>query len=364
VMVPIPPGLNHGQVIRLEGFGRPTTYNNPVGALIVTILIAPVVAEAASSPTTPTFQHTVPAATPLARNEDRPTLPPVPLKKRNVKDKSLIVMAIAFVVVLLLGVISIPTIITTGIPPRSTAATPTPTPDSSRVHPYPTYITKGPKGSFAFYDSLKDDSKGNGWAPLPTPLTTSSPPHGSCNFIDSALHVKVDGSTGVTFHICVPGPPSTSTNSLIFSNFAYQVKMAFVTGDCGGVTFRGQGEGFYYFFICRNSNYMCHNDSTKVCNYGLIRYTHDPPSGQPDFNLNPLVTEGFSKTIADGANQQYTIAVVAQETKIDLYVNGQSQPIAEVLDNNYSTGKIGVLAKTFGKYTTEVAFSDATVWTL
>jgi hypothetical protein len=76
------------------------------------------------------------------------------------------------------------------------------------------------------------------------------------------------------------------------------------------------------------------------------------------------VTEGFSKTIADGANQQYTIAVVAQETKIDLYVNGQSQPIAEVLDNNYSTGKIGVLAKTFGTYTTEVAFSDVTVWTL
>jgi len=140
--------------------------------------------------------------------------------------------------------------------------------------------------------------------------------------------------------------------------------MTFGTGDCGGVTFRGQGEKFYYFFICQNSNYKCHSDSTKVCNYGLIRYTQDPPSGQPDFTLNPLVTEEFSKTIADGANQQYTIAVVAQETKIDLYVNGQSQPIAEVLDNNYSTGKIGVLAKTFGTYTTEVVFSDVTVWTL
>src|SRR2546428_3948579 len=51
VMVPVPPGVYHGQVIRLEGFGRPTTYNNPVGALIVTIYIIPVVAEAVVSPT-------------------------------------------------------------------------------------------------------------------------------------------------------------------------------------------------------------------------------------------------------------------------------------------------------------------------
>jgi eukaryotic-like serine/threonine-protein kinase len=363
VMVPIPPGVNHGQIIHLEGFGRPTTYNNPVGALIVTILIAPVVAETAFSSATPTFQHTPPVSTSLARNEARSTLPPVPLKERNVKGKSMMVMAIAFVLVLLLAVISIPTIITTSVPPKSTAATPTATPDPNRAYPYPYYI-KGPRGAFAFYDSLKDESKGNNWAPLPTPSTIPSLIYGSCNYIDSALHVRVYGDTGVTFHPCVPEAPFTSSNPLNFGNFAYQVKMTFVTGDCGGVTFRGQGEKFYYFFICQNSNYKCHSDSTKVCNFGLIRYTQDPPSGQQDFNLNPLVTEGFSQTIADGANRQYTIAVVAQETKIDLYVNGQFQPIAEVMDNNYSTGKIGVLAKTFGTDTTEVAFSDATVWTL
>jgi serine/threonine protein kinase len=103
VMVPIPSGVNHGQVIRLEGFGRPTTYNNPVGALIVTILIAPVVTGAAFSPTIPTFQPTVPVSTSLARSEVRPTLPPVPINKRNARDKTMRVMAIAFVLVLLLG---------------------------------------------------------------------------------------------------------------------------------------------------------------------------------------------------------------------------------------------------------------------
>src|SRR6266568_7011069 len=287
VIVPIPPGVNHGQVIRLEGFGRPTTYNNPVGALIVTISIAPVVAEEAVSPTTPTFQHTVAVSNSLARNEVKPTLPRVPIKKRNVKAKATMVMSIAFVLVLLSGMISIYAIISTGAPLKSTAATSTPTPDPNRV--YPTYIISPKTGSFAFSDSLKDDSKGNNWASTPSHTTL----HGSCKFTDNALHVTVNGETGVTFHTCIPEPLSTASNSVIFSNFAYQVKMTFDTGDCGGVTFRGQGEGFYYFFICRNSNYSCYNDSTKVCNYGLIRYTNDPSSGKPDFKLNPLLTEGL-----------------------------------------------------------------------
>ncbi len=74
------------------------------------------------------------------------------------------------------------------------------------------------------------------------------------------------------------------------------------------------------------------------------------------------MTEGFSQLIEDDANKPYVIAVVARDSMIDLYVN--SQHIDEVTDNNYKEGKIGVLAKTFGAYTTEVAFSDATVWTL
>ena len=74
------------------------------------------------------------------------------------------------------------------------------------------------------------------------------------------------------------------------------------------------------------------------------------------------MSEGLSKLIEDGASQQYTIAVVAKGNKIDLFVNGQH--IDVVNDGSYSKGKIGVLAKTFGPYLTEVAFSDATVWKL
>ncbi len=74
------------------------------------------------------------------------------------------------------------------------------------------------------------------------------------------------------------------------------------------------------------------------------------------------MTEGFSQLIEDGANKPYVIAVVARDSIIDLYVNDQH--IDEVKDDHYSKGKIGVLAKTFGPYLTEVAFSDAKVWTL
>ncbi len=362
VIVPIPPGVNHGQVIRLEGFGRSTTYNNPVGALIVTINIAPVVAMEAAPPTIPTFQPTVPAFNSVAPKSIKPTLLPVPLNKRRIKNTPILKISFALIALAAcLGICYVTSSFALSIMQTNTPTlTATSTPKS-----LPGYLSKlYGTGKMVFSDSLKDDKEGNNWASTPTPTTTPSPLFGSCQYIDNALHVRVYGNTGVTFHTCVPEAPSTSSNSFIFDNFAYQVKMTFVTGDCGGVTFRGQGEKFYYFFICQNSNYKCHTDSTKVCNYGLIRYTQDPPSGQPDFTLNPLVTEGFSKLIADGANQQYTIAVVAKGNKIDLYVNDQSQPIAEVLDNNYSTGKIGVLAKTFGPYLTEVVFSDATVWKL
>jgi len=360
VIVPIPPGVNHGQVIRLEGFGRPTTYNNPVGALIVTIFIAPVVAVEVASPTTPTFQHTIPVSNSLARNEVKPTLPPVPLKKRRTKNTP--VLKISFALVALaasLGICYVTSSFALSIMQKNTTTvTATSTPDA-----LPRYLSKlYGTGKLVFSDSLKDDNKGNNWAFTPTPTTTPSPLYGSCLYIDNALHVRVYGDTGVTFHPCVPEPLTTTTNYLIFNNFAYQVAMTFITGDCGGVTFRGQGKGFYYFFICRNRNYICHNDSAHVCNYGLISYTEDPLSGKPDFNLNPLLTEGYSKTIEDGTNQQYTIAVVAQGTKIDLFVNDQY--IDEVKNDNYRNGKIGVLAKTFGPYLTEVAFSDATVWTL
>src|SRR6266480_2702995 len=328
VIVPIPPGVNHGQVIRLEGFGRPTTYNNPVGALIVTILIATIVAEEVASPTTPTFQHTVPVSNSLARNNVRSTLPPVPLKRRGISGK--LVLAIGFVLVLLSGTMRFYVVTKSSTATVRKISTPDPIPA------YPSYII-GPKGSFALYDSLKSENKKLGWILPP----------GNCFFTGRAIHANIirDSTSSVHFHNCMTSTPS-------FTNFGYELTMTFITSnpdDCGGVSFRNDPATemqLYYFYICRGGQ------------YGLIRYMDN---ADPSKNLQ--LEDTTSQPIIMGSDQSYLIAIVAQGFNFDVYVNRQY--IASFPDPNlsYSSGTIGVLVRSLGTGTTEVAFSDATVWT-
>jgi DnaJ C terminal domain len=324
VVVSIPPGVNHGQVIRLEGYGRPTTYNNPVGTLIVTIHIAPVIAVEAASPATSTFQHTVLASNSLALNEVKPTLPSVPLTKRQGKHNTKLHVAMAvmaFVLVLPLAIIGF-NVVTSIIANASTI-------------PYPSYLPGN--GTLALYDPMKDDSKGYSWSP---------PKFHYCNFQGGTLHVKVVGNdtSPAYFRPCVG-------KTQIFIDFAYQVKMRFVSGDCGGITFRSQDPdhdpGMYVFYICQNSY------------FALKRYTQN----SSDPGVNPILKEGNSHFINVGSSKVNIIAVVARGPNVSLYVN--QQQMVSVRDDTFHQGLIGVLARTFDlSRSAEAAFSDAIVWTL
>jgi hypothetical protein len=314
--------VNHGQIIRLEGFGRPTTYNHPVGALIVTIFIAPVVAEEGTSPTTPTFQHTVPVSNSLARNEVKPTLPKVPLKKHTVKGKSMMIMTMAFVLVILSGIVDFYVVSNSGAHPSSNA--------NSHAIPYPSYLPGS--GKLVFNDPMKDDSEGNAWNP---------PNYRFCHFQGNALHVNVFGgkTDSAHFHPCIGKTP-------IFSNFAYQIKMTIIEGDCGGVVFHSNDPLLYYFYICQNRH------------YGLVRYMDNS-----DQTKNLVLREANSPQIRAGLGQTNMITVLVRGSYIYLYVNRIQIDMA--YDTSYSQGVIGVLVKAFNTYTpTEVAFSDATVWPL
>ena len=359
--LPIPPGAYQGQVIRLEGYGRPTTYTGPIGALILTIAIAPV--EEGISPVAATLPRQAPVPTPVVKNNVTPTLPAVSARKSQARGGP--ILKIGFVLVLLAGIIGLGLAAITGAHnpnPGPTATTGTATNIAASC---PSYLLC--TGSLALSDPLSNDSKGYGWAPTdatPTPQSTLTPQYGTCEFAGGALHVTVYGANRVTFHPCVA--ERQSGNTFNFRNFAYEIKMRFITvnpADCGGVVFRSNDPKFYYFYICQN-NYTCIKNSSQVCNYGLIRYTKDPADG-PDYTLNPLLVEGFSQRIQEGSGQPYTIAIVAQGLSIDLYVN--QQKIHSVQDNvqdpDYLAGTIGVLAKTFATDTTEVAFSDLRVWT-
>ena len=153
------------------------------------------------------------------------------------------------------------------------------------------------------------------------------------------MWVYGDDKTPVHFRPCILKAPN-------FVDFAYQIKMTFVTGDCGGVVFRSHEPKLYYFYICQDGQ------------YGLVRYSENVS----DPNINMILSSGYSSYINTGSGQTNLIAVVARGSNIDLYVN--QHHIDGTQDTAYSNGTIGVLAKNFVKGKSEVEFSDATVWTL
>jgi len=331
ITLPIPAGVYHGQVIRLEGYGRPTTYTSPVGALILTIAIVAV--EEGSSPTTATLQRTIPASRPAIKSEIGQTLPGSPPRKRRFRGSG--ILKVGFALILIAGIVGIYVSTTRVAGSTKRNATPTATPEPAI--PYPAYLPG--KGTFALYDPLSDDSKGYQWVP---------PNYAGCVFLGGGLHVVVDedGTNPVHFHVCIGRTPR-------FKDFAYEVKVTFINGDCGGVVFRSGDPQYdprlYYFYICQDSQ------------YGLVRYTANEFSS----TINPVLINGHSSYIVAGSGQVNSITVVALGPKFDLYVNGQR--IDEVQDPDpgyYRDGTIGVVAKALElNHPTEVAFSDAKVWT-
>jgi hypothetical protein len=155
---------------------------------------------------------------------------------------------------------------------------------------------------------------------------------GACNFTGDAYHISETGAH--KNYIC--GGLTT------YSDFAVQVQMIILKGDCGGIDFRSDGTGAktYDFRVCSDGS------------YGLYLYTSNTKSR--------ALRTGSSNQIKQGIKQTNTIAVVAQGTSISLYVNNGK--IDSVNDSSYSSGEIGFIAVD-DRDVTEVAYSNAKVWT-
>ena len=161
---------------------------------------------------------------------------------------------------------------------------------------------------------------------------------GYCKFQDGAYHaIAPNNGYKVT---C----PASSTN---FNNFAFQVDMKIIDGDCGGIFFRANPSSnlsqYYYFHVCQNGT------------YALLRYDKQDSPAQKlvDITSSPFINSGY--------NQINTLTVVAQTDTMYLYVNGHY--INNVKDSLYSNGQIGVVSAN-GSNLTEVAFSNLKVWEL
>jgi len=193
---------------------------------------------------------------------------------------------------------------------------------SSLPNPYPPSV-----GKLAIYDPLRNNSGGYNWDLKPTQ-------YGTCTFTNEGYDVAAP--TTPTYHRCIAQNTS-------FSNFAYEVELAIIAGDCGAIIFRADATlyHYYYFHICQDGT------------YALWRYDHSGPQ-------STIFFQGSNPNIHQGLSQSNLLAVVANNNSINLYVNHQL--INSIQDSMYAQGQIGVAAEN-ETHPTEVVFKNAKVWT-
>ncbi len=344
VPISVPAGTHNGQIIRLEGQVEPASDRDVKGALILTITIAPPEEQAFLSDTngdaTVINSGSVtgskgaaelasqgllqeqtrvndPVTDPKGVAElsppSRATVSTETIKRRRGPGTAVLLVGLALLVAVggSVGFFYFT---------RSNQQNPSPSTGSNQQNPYP------PFGTLALDDPLSDNSQGYVWYDYSTNSIG-----GACQFTGGAYHVSQSNAHYLGF--C----NAKSTN---FSNLAFEVQMRIIQGDCGGVIFRFQEPNngtFYHFAVCQDGMYALY-DSYDIT----------------------LIQPNSSSAIHTGLNQSNLIAVVANGSTLDLYVNNQK--IDSVSDSAHSQGQIGVAATDVNS-PTEVVFSNAKVWT-
>jgi predicted lipid-binding transport protein (Tim44 family) len=156
---------------------------------------------------------------------------------------------------------------------------------------------------------------------------------GGCSFFNNALHASAFQSR--TYVPCF----AQASN---FNNFAFQVQMTILKGDGGGLIFRANDANVQLY---------------------LLRISHDGFFGisvsRDRKTLTPILDD--SNVAIKTGSQTNLVTVITRNSAISIYVNKQF--VGTVNDTTYTTGEIGVFAYDTSK-DTDVAFSNATVWTL
>lgn len=162
-------------------------------------------------------------------------------------------------------------------------------------------------------------------------------PTDRCRYINGAYHVIISQNSG--FFGCY-----SAINS---PDFAFEVQMKIITGDCGGIIFRGNNlnqQQFSLFTVCQNGS------------YDLYSYTSNNP-------VQTLISSS-SSAINAGLNQTNTVAIVANGSSLDLYVNHQKinhidNSTTDCMPNGICQIGLAVISYNSG---TEVAYSSARAW--
>src|SRR5216683_3008766 len=155
-----------------------------------------------------------------------------------------------------------------------------------------------------------------------------------CTFTAQAYHVSIDSQD---INPCF-------LQGITFSNFVFEVRMTIIAGNTGGILFRdsgGNGKGlFYYLSIDTNGLYY-------------LSFYVDRQSS----NFHNLIN-GTASAFRTGLGQTNIIAMVANGSTFDLYVN--QQYLDSVSGNSSEQGSIALVADGVS----EVVYSEAKVWIL
>jgi eukaryotic-like serine/threonine-protein kinase len=181
-------------------------------------------------------------------------------------------------------------------------------------------------GTLALSDPLNQE-RGSQWQTDTNGDTT-------CQWTSEAYHIKPQGKY---FKEC----DAIGT----YSNFAFEINMTIIQGNCAGIVFRSDKNGnFYYFAIYQDGKY----DIARYADYGIFEH---------------LLPYGHSTAIHTGLGQQNKIAVRANSSTLTFYVN--EQQIQKLNDESgYTSGSIGLAAyPNFGNGA-DISFSNARLWTL
>jgi eukaryotic-like serine/threonine-protein kinase len=251
--------------------------------------------------------------------------PPPPLPRRRVKTGPVIV---ALILLLIMS-----SIVGVGVYQNymyqvnaTAAASTSEANETAKAQAYPSYLPG--KGTLAFADPLSQES-GSQWSAY------SNNSGQACQFNGGAYHVS-EQQHNVNMDCRARGA---------FSDFAFEVQLVIVQGDCGGMSIRENGQGqFYNLWICQNGRYE------------VVKYTNY--SGSDAKTLR----DSSSSAINPGLGQQNKVAVEASGSIMTFYVN--EQQIDQEQDSSYTSGWIGLLADTQVGNVTDVAYSNARLWKL
>lgn len=208
---------------------------------------------------------------------------------------------------------------------------------------YPAYLSKpvSDHGNLTITDSL---STAGEWQPR-----NDSSSGGSCQYTNTA------------YDITLPNVGVYSCNGKRdFIDFAIEVQMTIMRGDCGGITFRSNSSSSYLF---RNTSPDSHY-LFEVCRDGSYRLYFYPPGYDSYESSQPLLID-LSPSIQQGLHKTNTLALKTHGPSIYLYIN--QQLVNSTTDNSRSHGTIGfaaVVPFNFGDSLTEVAYTHARIWTL